>query len=90
MQLASPGPVARGAAMRSYLQGRGVIGCAWWLLAPTQGDAVTLRVVPGPVAIDKLDDKNLPPPTQRVPWQPRRSGQAVAVIDAFRPPRAAA
>ena len=67
LQLAAPGPVARGAAMRSYLQGRGVIGLRVAVLAPTQGDAVTLRVVPGPVAIDKLEDKNLPPPTNAFP-----------------------
>jgi len=67
LQLASPGPVARGAAMRSYLQGRGVIGLRVVVLAPTQGDAVTLRVMPGPVAIDKLEDKNLPPPTNAFP-----------------------
>jgi hypothetical protein len=67
LQLATPGPVARGAAMRSYLQGRGVIGLRVAVLAPTPGDAVMLRVVPGPVAIDKLDDKNLPPPTNAFP-----------------------
>ena len=67
VQLASPGPAARGAAMRSYLQGRGVIGLRVVVLAPTQSDAVTLRVVPGPVAIDKLEDKNLPPPTNAFP-----------------------
>lgn len=67
VQLASPGPAARGAAMRSYLQGRGVIGLRVVVLAPTQNDAVTLRVVPGPVAIDKLEDKNLPPPTNAFP-----------------------
>lgn len=67
LQLATPGPVARGAAMRSYLQGRGVIGLRVAVLAPTTGEAVMLRVVPGPVAIDKLDDKNLPPPTNAFP-----------------------
>jgi hypothetical protein len=67
LQLAAPGPVGRGAAMRSYLQGRGVIGLRVVVLAPPQGDAVTLRVVPGPVAIDKLEDKNLPPPTNAFP-----------------------
>ena len=61
VHLATPGPPARGAAMRSYLQGRGVIGLRVVVLAPPPGDAVTLRVVPGPVAIDKLEDKNLPP-----------------------------
>jgi hypothetical protein len=61
VHLATPGPPARGAAMRSYLQGRGVIGLRVVVLAPPPGEAVTLRVVPGPVAIDKLEDKNLPP-----------------------------
>ena len=61
VHLATPGPPARGAAMRSYLLGRGVIGLRVVVLAPPPGDAVTLRVVPGPVAIDKLEDKNLPP-----------------------------
>lgn len=67
VQLASPGPAARGAAMRNYLQGRGVIGLRVVVLAPPPGDAVTLRVVPGPVAIDKLEDKNLPPPGNAFP-----------------------
>jgi hypothetical protein len=68
VHLATPGPVARGAAMRNYLQGRGVIGLRVVVLAPPQtGDAVMLRVVPGPIAIDKLDDKNLPPPTNAFP-----------------------
>ena len=67
VHLASPGPAARGAAMRSYLQGRGVIGLRVVVLAPPAGDAVTMRVVPGPVAIDKLDDKNLPPPSNAFP-----------------------
>lgn len=67
VHLATPGPVARGAAMRSYLQGRGVIGLRVVVLAPAPGDAVTLRVVPGPIAIDKLDDSKLPPPTNAFP-----------------------
>lgn len=67
VQLAAPGPVARGAAMRTYLQSRGVIGLRVVVLAAPQGDAVMLRVVPGPVAIDRLDDKNLPPPTNAFP-----------------------
>ena len=74
VHLATPGPPARGAAMRSYLQGRGVIGLRVVVLAPPPGDAVTLRVVPGPVAIDKLDDKNLPPPANAFP----RAGQKPA------------
>jgi hypothetical protein len=53
--------------MRNYLQGRGVIGLRVVVLAPPPGDAVTLRVVPGPVAIDKLEDKNLPPPGNAFP-----------------------
>jgi hypothetical protein len=71
VHIASPGPVARGAAMRSYLQGRGVIGLRVVVLAPQPGDAVTLRVVPGPIAIDKLDDNKLPPPGNAFP----RAGQ---------------
>jgi hypothetical protein len=67
VHLATPGPVARGAAMRRYLHGRGVIGLRVVVLAPTDGDAVMLRVVPGPIAIDKLEDKNLPPPTNAFP-----------------------
>jgi hypothetical protein len=67
VHLATPGPAARGAAMRSYLQGRGVIGLRVVVLAPPAGDAVTLRVVPGPVAIDKLEDKNLPAPANAFP-----------------------
>ncbi len=67
VHLSTPGPVARGAAMRRYLQGRGVIGLRVVVLTPTQGDAVMLRVVPGPVAIDKLDDDRLPPPTNAFP-----------------------
>jgi len=67
VQVATPGPVARGAAMRSYLVGRGVVSLRVVVLTPPPGDAVTLRVVPGPVAIDKLDDGALPPPTNAFP-----------------------
>lgn len=67
VHLATPGPPARGAAMRSYLQGRGVINLRVVVLPPSPGDAVTLRVVPGPVAIDKLEDKNLPAPANAFP-----------------------
>ena len=67
VHLATPGPAARGAAMRSYLQNRGVIPLRVVVLAPTQADAVTLRVVPGPIAIDRLEDKNLPAPTNAFP-----------------------
>jgi len=65
--LAAPGPAARGSAMRNYLMGRGVIGLRMTVLSAAPSDAVMLRVVPGPVAIDKLDDKALPPPTNAFP-----------------------
>ena len=39
----------------------GVVGLRVVVLNPAPAEAVTLRVVPGPVAIDKLDDKALPP-----------------------------
>lgn len=67
VHVATPGPAARAAAMRSYLMGRGVIGLRVIVLASAPGDAVTLRVVPGPVAIEQLDDKALPPPTNAFP-----------------------
>lgn len=73
VHLATPGPVARGAAMRNYLMGRGVVGLRVVVLTPPPADAVTLRVVPGPVAIDKLDDKALPAPTNAFPG---RSGKS--------------
>ena len=43
---------------------RGVIGLRVVVLAPTQSTQ-SVACVPGPVAIDKLDDKNLPPPSRR-------------------------
>jgi hypothetical protein len=67
VHVATPGPVARGAAMRSYLATRGVISLRVVVLAQPPADAVMLRVVPGPVAIDKLDDQSLPPPTNAFP-----------------------
>jgi len=67
VHLATPGPVARGAAMRNYLVTRGVIALRVVVLAQAPPDAVTLRVVPGPIAIDKLDDRALPPPTNAFP-----------------------
>jgi hypothetical protein len=75
VQVATPGPAARGAAMRSYLMGRGVVSLRVLVLAPPSGDAVTLRVVPGPVAIDKLDDRTLPPPNNSFPGN-HRSGKS--------------
>lgn len=75
VQVATPGPAARGAAMRSYLMGRGVVSLRVVVLTPPPGDAVTLRVVPGPVAIDKLDDRTLPPPSNAFPGN-NRSGKS--------------
>src|SRR3982751_940393 len=40
VQVATPGPAARGAAMRSYLMGRGVIGLRVVVLANAPSDAV--------------------------------------------------
>jgi len=73
VHVATPGPAARGAAMRSYLMGRGVIGLRVIVLASAPSDAVTLRVVPGPVAIEQLDDKALPPPTNAFPGKRPKS-----------------
>lgn len=67
LQLAAPGAPARAAAMRTYLGSRGVLALRVATVAPPAGDAVLLRVVPGPMAIDKLDDRALPPPTGAFP-----------------------
>jgi hypothetical protein len=68
VHVGTPGPAARTTAMRNYLMGRGVVGLRVVALNPPPSDsAVTLRVVPGAVAIDKLDDKALPPPTNAFP-----------------------
>jgi len=68
VQLATPGPVARGAAMRSYLATKGIISLRVTVLGQQPGaDTVMLRVVPGPIAIDKLDDSALPPPSNAFP-----------------------
>ena len=61
VHVGTPGPAARAAAMRTYLMGRGVVSLRVVVMATPPGDATTLRVVPGPVAIDKLEDKALPP-----------------------------
>jgi hypothetical protein len=74
VHVATPGPVARGAAMRTYLIGRGVVGLRVVVVTPPVADAVMLRVVPGPVAIDRLDDRALPPPTNAFPNN--RSGKS--------------
>jgi len=67
VHVGTPGPAARTTAMRNYLMQRGVIGLRVVALTPPPGDAVTLRVVPGPVAIDRLDDQSLPAPTSAFP-----------------------
>lgn len=67
VQVGTPGPAARAAAMRSYLAHRGVIGLRVVALNPLPGDAVTLRVVPGPIAIERLDDQSLPAPAGGFP-----------------------
>jgi hypothetical protein len=67
VHVGTPGPAARTTAMRNYLVGRGVVGLRVVALNPPPSSTVTLRVVPGPVAIDKLDDKALPAPTNAFP-----------------------
>lgn len=67
LQVAAPGPAARATAMRNYFGTRGVLALRVATLPTPAGDLVTLRVVPGPTAIDKLDDQALPPPTGAFP-----------------------
>jgi hypothetical protein len=67
VHIATPGPAARSTAMRSYLATRGVIALRVVVAARPAGEWVTLRVVPGPSAIDRLDDRSLPPPTGAFP-----------------------
>lgn len=67
VQLAAPGTAARATAMRSYLGSRGILALRVSTVAPAVNDLVVLRVVPGPVPIDTLDDKALPPPTGAFP-----------------------
>ncbi|KAB2875021.1 MAG: hypothetical protein IT503_09330 [Burkholderiaceae bacterium] len=67
VHVGTPGPPARIAAMRKYLTQRGVIGLRVVGLSAPPGDAVTLRVVPGPIAIDRLEDQSLPAPTHAFP-----------------------
>jgi hypothetical protein len=65
LQLGAPNPAARerNAAMRKYLLGRGVIALRVSTLASAPAELVTMRVVPGPVAIERLDDSALPATT---------------------------
>lgn len=69
VHVASPGPAARSreSAMRSYFNGRGVIGIRVVMLTSAPSEVVTMRIVPGPVAIDRLDDQALPSPTKAFP-----------------------
>lgn len=67
VHVGAPGAAARAGAMRSYFGTKGVIALRVVAMAPPPGDIVTMRVVPGPVAIDKLDDGALPPPTGAFP-----------------------
>jgi hypothetical protein len=73
VQVATPGPATRSAAMRTYLIGRGVTSLRVVVLASAPSEAVTLRVVPGPVAIEQLDDRALPPPTNAFPAKSGKS-----------------
>ncbi len=67
IQLAAPGVAARASAMRTYLGSRGILALRVTTTPPATNELVVLRVVPGPVAIDTLDDKALPPPTGAFP-----------------------
>lgn len=67
VQIATPGPAARSAAMRSYLATRGVIALRVAVAPQPAAEWVTLRVVPGPTAIERLDDRSLPPPSGAFP-----------------------
>jgi hypothetical protein len=67
VHIATPGATARSAAMRSYLATRGVIALRVVVAPPPSGELVTLRVVPGATAIERLDDRALPPPTGAFP-----------------------
>ena len=67
VHVAAPGTAARATAMRNYFGTKGVTALRVVTLPPASGDAVTMRVVPGPVAIDKLDDSALPPPKGAFP-----------------------
>ncbi|MFO1218839.1 MAG: hypothetical protein U1E89_10750 [Burkholderiaceae bacterium] len=67
VQVGAPGAAARAGAMRSYLTGKGVLALRVSTIAAPPDDSVLMRVVPGPVAIDKLDDSALPPPKGAFP-----------------------
>lgn len=67
VHVGAPGAAARVTAMRSYFGTKGVTALRVVAGPPAAGDAVTMRVVPGPVAIDKLEDSALPPPKGAFP-----------------------
>jgi hypothetical protein len=67
VHVGAPGAEARTNAMRSYFGTKGVTALRVVAMAPPPGDIVTMRVVPGPVAINKLEDSALPPPTGAFP-----------------------
>lgn len=67
LQVTAPGPATRAAAMRTYLGSRGVIALRVVMQPASAGETVTMRVVPGPVAIDKLEDHALPSPAGAFP-----------------------
>jgi hypothetical protein len=75
LQIGAPGAAARATAIRTYFNGKGVLALRVATIAPPPGDGVLMRVVPGPVAIDKLDDSALPPakgafPGNKAPARP--------------------
>jgi len=67
LHVTAPGPAARAAAMRTYLASRGVIALRVVTQPAPTDETVTMRVVPGPVAIDKLEDRALPSPAGAFP-----------------------
>lgn len=67
VHVSAPGAAGRATAMRNYFGTKGVAALRVVMQPPPVNDAVTMRVVPGPVAIDKLDDSALPPPTGAFP-----------------------
>jgi len=64
VHVASPGKAAaaRSAAVREHLKSRGVAPARISTAAAKRDEVVALRVVPGQVPINVLDDSKLPPP----------------------------
>ena len=67
VHIGAPGAAARVTAMRNYFGSKGITALRVVAGPPAAGDTVTMRVVPGPVAIDKLEDSALPPPKGAFP-----------------------